>query len=300
MNRNLNISVVIPVYNEIDSLEELYKKLTVVLNGIENVANYELLFIDDGSTDGSSEKILKLAQENKNVHAVILHKNFGKSVALSIGFEKANGDVVFTIDADLQDEPDEIPAFIRKMDQGFDVVSGWKFERKDSFEKRIASKFFNRICSFFFNIKIHDFNCGFKAYRKEVIKKINLLGGFHRYIPVLAKMFHFQVSEIKVNHHKRKSGVSKYGYKRYFIGFTDFILIFFLYYFGNIPFGRFMKSAAAVTGVGIFSFFFSVTSAALCFVFAFLILIVGTIASKIRKHYNKKKESNLYIKECFI
>jgi glycosyltransferase involved in cell wall biosynthesis len=178
---NKLISFVIPCYNEEESLELLHNGIT------ENIKyDYEIIFIDDGSTDRSREVIRKLNEKNEKVRMIAFRKNFGKAAALQTGFWNCKGDIVITMDADLQDEPAEIENFINKINEGFDVVSGWKFHRNDPLEKRFPSKIFNKVVSILSGVKLHDFNCGFKAYRKEVIKSISIYGELHRYIPVLA------------------------------------------------------------------------------------------------------------------
>lgn len=241
MNERM-LSIVIPVFNEEESLPLLYEKILENVTQLSDlIGSYELLFVDDGSRDGSLQVIRGLAEKDPNVHAVVLRRNFGKAAALSAGFEEARGEIVITMDADLQDDPCELRAFIEKLDEGYDLVSGWKYNRLDPLEKRLPSKLFNRVTRKLSGVQLHDFNCGFKAYRREVVKIIDVYGEYHRYIPVLAHREGFRITEIKVHHNKRQFGKSKYGFERYLRGMFDamsasFLLLFFdrpMYFFGR-------------------------------------------------------------------
>jgi glycosyltransferase involved in cell wall biosynthesis len=222
---NPKISVVVPVYNEVESLPELVSQLKKVL---EDQGRWEILFIDDGSTDGSSEYLKKLAQNEDSIKLIRLHRNYGKSAALAEGFKYAEGDYVVTLDADLQDDPAEIPNLIAKLEEGYDLVSGWKVDRKDPWTKTFPSRVFNFVTRFMTGVKIHDFNCGLKIYRQAVVKSLDIYGGRHRYIPALAGEKRFKVGEIPVNHRPRKYGKTKYGGTRFFHGFFDLLTILFL------------------------------------------------------------------------
>ena len=234
----MKLSIVIPVYNEVDSIDALYKEIKQNID----IEEYEIVYIDDGSTDGSSEKIQELIQDNQKIKLIQFYRNYGKSAALSEGFKQANGEYVITMDADLQDDPAEIKNLIDKLEEGFDLVSGWKKNRKDPISKRLPSKLFNFITRLFTSVKIHDFNCGLKIYRKSVIKTLDIYGGRHRYIPALAGQKKFIVSEIIVNHRAREFGRTKYGGRRFFHGFFDLISVLFLsryiqsplYFFGQL------------------------------------------------------------------
>ena len=234
----MKLSIVIPVYNEVDSIDALYNEIKQNID----IEEYEIVYIDDGSTDGSSEKIQELIQDNKKIKLIQFYRNYGKSAALSEGFKQANGEYVITMDADLQDDPAEIKNLIDKLEEGFDLVSGWKKNRKDPISKRLPSKLFNFITRLFTSVKIHDFNCGLKIYRKSVIKTLDIYGGRHRYIPALAGQKKFIVSEIIVNHRAREFGSTKYGGRRFFHGFFDLISVLFLsryiqsplYFFGQL------------------------------------------------------------------
>ena len=219
------ISVIIPVFNEIGSLPELMDQLRKVLH---IYSKWEILFVDDGSTDGSTAFLNDLSRKDENVTLIQLHRNYGKSAALAEGFKRAKGEYLITMDADLQDDPSEIPNLMKKLEEGFDLVSGWKKERKDPISKRFPSKIFNYVTRIMTGVKIHDFNCGLKIYRKAVIKTLDLYGGRHRYIPALAGHNKFRISEIQVNHRPRIHGVTKYGGSRLFHGFFDLISIIFM------------------------------------------------------------------------
>ena len=239
MDNKKNISIVIPVYNESDSIEKLYHEIN---ENIHSEYDYEIIFINDGSIDDSKEKIIQLINSNPKVRLIDFYKNRGKSIALNEGFKMSSGDIIITLDADLQDDPKEIDNFINKLNQGYGLVSGWKKNRLDPISKRLPSKIFNFILSFISGIKIHDFNCGFKAYTRDAIKTMKIYGGLHRFIPIVVKNNGFDVSEIIVNHRKREFGKSKYSSSRIFHGFFDFItLLFFnkyltrpLHFFGII------------------------------------------------------------------
>ena len=234
----MKISFVIPVYNEKDSLVELYEEIISSIGS----KKYEIIFIDDGSTDGSVEILRNLTMKDNNLVLIQFYRNYGKSAALSEGFKRADGDCIVTMDADLQDNPAELDNLLLKLNEGYDVVSGWKKDRKDPLSKRIPSKFFNLVTRMFTGVKIHDFNCGLKIYRKSVIKTLDIYGGRHRYIPALAGQKKFKVSEIVVNHRPRKHGETKYGGRRFFHGFFDLISVLFLskyiqsplYFFGQL------------------------------------------------------------------
>ena len=232
----INISVVIPLINEEDSLKELYSWIVQVMNN--NNFSYEIIFIDDGSADKSWEIISALASENASVRGFRFQKNYGKSQALHLGFEKAKGEVIITMDADLQDSPDEIPELYAMVISGkFDLVSGWKKKRYDSIlSKNLPSKLFNWAARKTSGLQLHDFNCGLKAYKNEVVKNIEVSGEMHRYIPLLAKNAGYtKITEKPVKHQARKYGQTKFGMNRFLNGFLDLITIWFLSKFGKQP-----------------------------------------------------------------
>lgn len=220
-----SISVVVPVFNEIESLPELIKQVREVLDKFET---WEIIFIDDGSTDGSPEYIAETADRDERLRLIQFFRNYGKAAALDEGFKLAKFDYVVTMDADLQDDPAEIPNLVAKLEEGFDLVSGWKKVRHDPISKRLPSKLFNFVTRILTGVKIHDFNCGLKIYRQAVIKSIDVYGGRHRYIPALAGQKKFKITEIVVNHRPREFGVTKYGGRRLFHGFFDLVTILFL------------------------------------------------------------------------
>jgi len=219
------ISILIPLLNEEESLKPLYNEIKKVLKSLSK--DYEILFIDDGSTDKSLNIIKELARFDNKIKFISFRKNYGKSAALQIGFKEVTGDVVVTMDADLQDDPNEIPNLLNKLLEGYDLISGWKKRRYDPFIKKYSSRFFNFTTRFFSSVKIHDFNCGLKIYRKEVVKDVKVYGELHRYIPVLAHWQGYRISEIPVKHHPRRYGKTKFGISRFFKGFVDLITVIF-------------------------------------------------------------------------
>ena len=256
----MDISVVVPLYNEEESLPELFAWIQRVMN--ENGFTYEVIFVNDGSTDRSWNVIEKLAAQSENAKGIKFRRNYGKSPALYCGFEKAQGDVVITMDADLQDSPDEIPELYRMItEDGYDLVSGYKKKRYDPLSKTLPTKLFNATARAVSGIKnLHDFNCGLKAYRKEVIKNIEVYGEMHRYIPYLAKNAGFgKIGEKVVHHQARKYGVTKFGLNRFVNGYLDLITLWFLSKFGIKPmhiFGflgslMFILGFIAVVAVGV-------------------------------------------------
>lgn len=219
------VSILIPLYNEEESLRPLYSEIKEALKKIS--INYEILFFDDGSSDTSLQVVKDLAKKDPKIRYISFRKNYGKSAALNLGFKAVTGDAVITMDADLQDDPAEIQNLLAKLDEGYDLVSGWKKVRHDPFIKKHSSKFFNYVTRLFSGIKIHDFNCGLKGYRGETVKNVELYGELHRYIPVLAGWKGFKVTEIVVRHHPRKYGVTKFGISRFFKGFIDLVSLTF-------------------------------------------------------------------------
>jgi len=231
----MNLSIVVPVYNEEESLPHLEEWITRVM--VDNDFHYEVLFVDDGSSDRSWDVIKQLRRKNKSVRGIKFRRNYGKSAALNIAFEHVQGDVIITMDADLQDSPDEIPALYDMIiNEKLDIVSGWKKKRHDPLSKTIPSKFFNRVTRLISGIQLNDFNCGLKAYRKEVVKSVEVYGEMHRYIPVMAKWSGFtRIGEKVVQHQERKFGYSKFGAGRLITGFLDLLSITFVGKFGKRP-----------------------------------------------------------------
>ena len=229
----MDLSIVVPFLNEQDSLQELVER--IYDNVLPLKVKFELIFIDDGSTDDSLNRLLESKKKHPEIKIVRFRKNFGKSIALSEGFDRAKGKIVITMDADLQDDPAEIPNLLKKLDDGFDLVSGWKKKRHDPITKKIPSKLFNFTTRLLTGIKIHDFNCGLKAYRHEVIKAIPVYGELHRYLPVLAHWQGFRVGEIPVKHHARRFGHTKFGARRFLSGFFDLITVLFITRYKHKP-----------------------------------------------------------------
>ncbi len=236
----MKISVVVPCYNEQESLPELYEKIEAVMT--EMGCDHEYIFVDDGSTDRTVAVLRELRAKSPRVGVISFRRNYGKSAALNAGFRAVDGDYVVTIDADLQDDPGEIPALLRKLEAGADLVSGWKTNRQDPISKTLPSRLFNATTSAVTGIKLHDFNCGLKMYRRDVTDAITVYGELHRFIPALAAWEGFRVDEVGVRHYKRKYGKSKYGARRFLNGFFDLVTTMFvtrralnpLHFFGRI------------------------------------------------------------------
>ena len=247
----MDISVIVPLLNEKESLPELIARIAAVMK--DNGYSYEVIMVDDGSDDGSWDEILHQAEGNSAVHGIRFRRNYGKSAALYCGFEKAQGDVVFTMDADLQDFPEEIPEMYRMVkDEGWDIVSGWKQKRQDNaLTKNLPSKLYNATARRITGIRLHDMNCGLKAYRKEVVRDIEVYGEMHRYIPYLAKNAGYtRITEKPTRHAKRKYGKSKFGLNRFVNGFLDLLSLWFLSTFGKKPMHFFGYSGILMFLVG--------------------------------------------------
>lgn len=245
------LSIIIPVFNEEQSLAELNAKILQVLFSLS--FDYEIIYIDDGSTDKSFEILEKLHLENPRVKVIQFKKNFGKSAALACGFKEAGGDLIITMDADLQDDPNEITNLVAKINEGYDLVSGWKKERKDPLVKKISSWIFNQTTSKLLGLRLHDFNCGLKIYRREVIKNIEVYGELHRFLPALAYQQGFKVGELKTNHNPRKFGKSKYGklgLRRFNNYFLDIINVFLLTKYAKKPLHFFGGSGLISSFIG--------------------------------------------------
>ena len=273
----MDISVVIPLYNEEESLPELFAWIKRVMEA--NRFTYEVIFVNDGSTDRSWDVIEKLAAENEEAKGIKFRRNYGKSPALYCGFEKAQGDVVITMDADLQDSPDEIPELYRMIkEDGYDLVSGYKQKRYDPLSKTIPTKLFNATARAVSGIKnLHDFNCGLKAYRKEVIKNIEVYGEMHRYIPYLAKNAGFKkIGEKVVQHQARKYGVTKFGLNRFVNGYLDLISLWFLSKFGIKPMHIFGLLGSVMFILGFFAAAYILVTDSPYFYLALTTMILGT------------------------
>lgn len=252
-----HVSFVIPVYNEQESLATLLEKILEHSEG--HVESLEVIFVDDGSTDRSPEIIEDLCGRHTEVKALFFSFNYGKAAALECGFGHASGDTIITMDADLQDDPAEIPRFLAKLDEGYDLVSGWKQNRQDPWHKTLPSRFFNAVVRRTFDVNLHDFNCGYKAYRTRLIRRIHLYGELHRYVPVLAKYKGACIAEIPVRHYPRLHGVSKYGAERLIKGFLDLVTVFVttrylkrpLHFFGSFGLVCMLIGTGAMTYLGI-------------------------------------------------
>ncbi len=249
----MDISIVVPVYNEAESLGELREWIESILS--VHSFDYEVIFVDDGSNDGSWKVIGELSGKHAEVKGVRFRRSYGKAAALHTGFQSSSGEIVITLDADLQDSPEEVPELVRMIrEEGYDLVSGWKKKRYDPLSKRIPSRFYNWFARQVSGIKLHDFNCGLKAYRNQVVKSIEVYGDMHRYIPFLAKRAGFTtIGEKVVQHQKRKYGVTKYGMKRFIVGYLDLISIGFIGRFGRRPMHLFGTFGTLMFLVGLFA-----------------------------------------------
>ncbi len=304
-------SIVIPVYNEEGSLNELVERIQNATQNLQKA--YEIIFINDGSTDKSQEVIDGLIKIHPHISSIVFRKNFGKSAALSAGFKHVKYDVVFTMDADLQDDPNEIPRFLQEIENGYDLVTGWKENRLDPKEKTIPSKLFNAMTSKMSGLKLNDYNCGFKCYKREVLEEIDLYGELHRFVPFLAHKKGFKIKEIPVLHHERKHGVSKFGLERYARGFFDLLTVVFITNYINRPMHLFGGIGSVFFGLGfmIFSYLFfgrwimgeSIGASPLFSISIFLlgagvqIFIVGMLAELIVHNKERDKKKSYSIKK---
>lgn len=243
-----DISVVVPALDEAASLPELVRRIDAAVAGCGR--SHEVWIVDDGSTDDTSAVLEALCAQNPAVHAIQFTRNYGKAAALSAGFEAARGTYVITMDGDLQDDPDEIPALVAKLEEGYDLVSGWKQDRKDSFIKNSTSKLFNLVTSLVVGLRLHDYNCGLKAYRREVTRAVRLYGEMHRYIPAQAHREGFRVTELPVKHHERRHGTTKYGAARFVNGFLDLLTLTFLSSRATSPLHFFGRISAWFFAIG--------------------------------------------------
>jgi len=243
-----DIAVVVPAFNEAESLPELVDRIDEAITKLGRT--WEVWIIDDGSTDGTFDVVEKLAAARNQVNGISFGRNFGKAAALAAGFSAASADIVITMDADLQDDPAEIPALVGKIEEGWDLVSGWKQDRKDNFIKNNTSKIFNWFTSRMCGLDLHDFNCGLKAYRREVTQSVKLYGDMHRYVPALAHMDGYRVTEMPVRHFVRKYGQTKYGMARFINGFLDLLTVYFLHARRTSPLHFFGRAGMGFMTVG--------------------------------------------------
>lgn len=247
MEDQIDVSVVVPLYNEEGNIRELYRELHSVLHG-KNFT-YEILFINDGSSDGTGDIVGELIEQDPNITAVTFRKNFGQTAAMSAGFDYSRGKVIITMDGDLQNDPADIPKLLEKVNEGYDVVTGWRFDRKDPFlNRRLPSMIANKVISFTTDVHLHDYGCTLKAFKREVAENINLYGEMHRFIPAIASVMGVSITEVKVNHRPRVHGSSKYGISRTFRVILDLITVKFLLSYSNRPIHIF-----GLIGMGSFS-----------------------------------------------
>ena len=251
LNPVRKLSVVVPVCNEAENVGVLLESINGVLEASPEIAEFEVIVIDDGSDDGTAELLAQLADEWPFLTAIIFRRNFGKSAALMAGFAEVSGDVVITLDGDLQDDPKDIPRFLEELQKGYDLVSGWKQKRQDSHEKVLASRLFNYFSSRITGVELRDMNCGFKAYRTWVLRNIRLTGNSYRFLPVFVHMQGGKISEIPTRHHKRMHGVSKYGFRRYFHGFFDMLTVILVTRFFQRPLYFFALIGAPMMVLGL-------------------------------------------------
>jgi len=250
MEKKLDLSIVIPLLNEEENIPELYREVSEVLTGINN--DHEMVFVDDGSTDNSLQLLKELQQKDSSVVVVSFRRNFGQTAAMAAGFDYARGDVIITMDADLQNDPRDIPLLLEKVAEGYDVVTGWRFDRKDPFiNRRLPSMIANKIISKTTGVNLHDYGCTLKAFRKEVIKTIKLYGEMHRFIPAIASGMGISITEVKVNHRARRFGTSKYGISRTFRVILDLLTVKFLLSYATRPIHVFGMFGLASSGLGV-------------------------------------------------
>lgn len=243
-----DLSIVIPAYNEEKNIIPLYRELKEVLQKTKK--SYEIIIIDDGSKDETLDVLKRLSKTDKKIKVISFQKNFKKAAALSAGFDESKGDLIITMDADLQDDPKEIPKLIRKLNKGYDLIIGWKYKRKDPLLRRINSKIFNLLTRMLMKVSIHDSDCNFRVMKKNVIKNLNIYGGLYRYIPAIAHSQGYKIGEVKVIHQKRKFGRSKYGVTRLFTGFFDLITVKFLLSYKKSPMHLFAIPGSILGGLG--------------------------------------------------
>lgn len=304
----MDLSIVSPVYDEEDNVPVLYEELKEVLDGLDK--KYEIIFVDDGSTDNSYEKMREIAERDESFKIVKLRTNFGQSSALQAGFDTSKGDIVVSIDSDLQNDPKDIPKLLKKLEEGYDLVSGWRQERKDSLSKKFFSKIADWMRSVLLGTDLHDYGCTLKAYRKECLEEIELMGELHRYIPPLLRWRGFDITEVKVNHRERKQGETNYGTTRLFKGYMDMINVWFWQKFHGRPLHLF-GGAGLLTGflgliTGLIAVFWKAlegitfTSTPLPLVSIFLLItgmilfVVGLLSDILVKNYYSSQDRKPY------
>jgi glycosyltransferase involved in cell wall biosynthesis len=243
-----SISVVVPLYNERPALDELCRRLIAVLSGLGR--EYEIIFIDDGSKDGSIDKLKEFQSVYPTVRYLRFRRNFGKSAALAAGFRAARYDIIATLDGDLQDIPEQLPLLLEQLEHGYDLVSGWRYDRRDKLTRRVGSKVYNRVTSLLTGVRLHDINCGFKCYRREVLDEVMVYGERHRYIPVLASFRGFRLGEVKIEHARREHGSSRYGMERVLGGFFSLLTVILMTRYTNKPLHFFGLMGLLLAGIG--------------------------------------------------
>lgn len=243
------LSLVVPVFNEEESLKSFYERTTAVITKLSQ--QYEIIFIDDGSTDASLSILKELSQKNNKIKIFSFRRNQGKAEALTLGFQKAKGDIIITLDADLQDRPEEIEKLLKKSKEGYDVIAGWRANRKDATRMKIISRIFNSLMGFIWGVHLHDYNCGLKLYTRDAAKSLHLYGGMHRFIPLLVTQNGFTLTEVPVVHDKRKFGKSKYGFSKIFKDIPDMFTILFITRYGKRPLHFFATISAFLIAVGL-------------------------------------------------
>jgi len=308
----MKVSVVIPIFNERENIPILYEKLRSVIDKLDDY-EWEIVFADNASTDGSFEILKEIHRKDKRVKVIRLRRNFGQTGSLAAGLDFATGDVIITMDGDLQNDPEDIPLFLEKIQEGYDIVSGWRYDRKDPITKKIPSKIYNWLASKLTGVKIHDFGCTFKAMRKEVVKNIRLYGEMHRYIEALASEMGVSIAEIKVRHHPRIYGKSKYGISRIIKGFLDLLTVKFLLSYSTRPLHLFGVPGLILTLLGIltggyltFKWFMGVSIwgrpllllAILLIIVGVQFIVMGLLAEMIiRAYYESTGKKIYYVKE---
>jgi glycosyltransferase involved in cell wall biosynthesis len=273
------LSLLIPVYNERESLTALHAEITAVARA--HGLDVEVVFVDDGSKDGSWDVVKELVAHDPRVRGLRFRRNFGKAAALQAGFREARGTRAMTLDADLQDDPAEIPNFLKQLDQGYDLVSGWKKVRHDPWHKVLPSRVFNGLVSWLTGVNLHDHNCGMKAYNGAVLREVRLYGEFHRFVPVLAAAKGFRVGELVIQHRARKFGRSKYGVRRFLRGFMDLLTVKYLTTYGHRPMHLFGASALLIATAAVFLALLGVFWSPLLSPLTFLAIVVGILATLI-------------------
>lgn len=306
MAKDIEISVVIPAYNEQENVELLYRKLKIVLDKLRR--KYEIIYIDDGSTDKTFGVLKQIYNKDSNVKIIKFRKNFGQTAALDVGFKHASGDIIISMDADIQNEPEDIPRLINKLEEGYDVVSGWRVKRSDPLMKTLASKFSNTLRRLITGDKIHDAGCSLKAYRKECFQDMDLYGEMHRYIPSLLEWKGFKITEIPVKHNQRRFGKSKYNFTRLTKGFLDLIVVKFWMQYSARPIHLFggLGILAFLTGFGISLYLASLRIfygipisnrpllllGALLLILGVILIVFGILADIMVKVYYNKQYKN--------